>query len=92
MHAKQALNIFGFFRIMIAALSFLIDYEKIEGDDDSDDSDSEDDQSTQQPLVVVNKEAIYKVGFLLHPFFTVWSFTCSDNVHLAWDYESYISY
>nr|GMD95499.1 protein SDA1 homolog isoform X1 [Ipomoea batatas] len=49
-------------RIMIAALSFLIDYEKIEGDDDSDDSDSEDDQSAQQPMVVVNKEAIYKAN------------------------------
>lgn len=56
---------------MIAALSFLIDYEKIEGDDDSDDSDSEDDQSAQQPMVVVNKEAIYKVGCLLHPFLTI---------------------
>ncbi|KAK7262629.1 hypothetical protein RJT34_30206 [Clitoria ternatea] len=35
-------------RIMIAALSFLLDYEKIENDDDSDDSDS-DDELTESP-------------------------------------------
>lgn len=46
---------------MIAALSFLLDYEKIE-DDDSDDSDSEHELAAQQPQVVVNKEAMYKVG------------------------------
>lgn len=50
-------------RIMIAALSFLIDYEKVEdGDDDSDGSDTEDDQRNQQPTVVVDKEAIYKAN------------------------------
>lgn len=49
---------------MIAALSFLLDFEKIE-DDDSDDSDSENDPSTPQPQVVLNKEAMYKVGFIL---------------------------
>ncbi|KAL3649829.1 hypothetical protein CASFOL_006232 [Castilleja foliolosa] len=49
-------------RIMIAALQFLLDYEKIEGDDDSDDSGSEDEAATQQPHVVLNKEAIYKAN------------------------------
>ncbi|KAL1535749.1 protein SDA1 [Salvia divinorum] len=48
-------------RIMISALSFLLDFEKIE-DDDSDDSDSEDDQATPQPQVVLNKEAMYKAN------------------------------
>ncbi|PIN05650.1 Protein required for actin cytoskeleton organization and cell cycle progression [Handroanthus impetiginosus] len=48
-------------RIMIAALSFLLDFEKIE-DDDSDDSGSEDDLITQQPQIVLNKEAIYKAN------------------------------
>lgn len=49
---------------MIAALSFLLDFEKIE-DDDSDDSDSEDDQGTPQPQIVLNKEAMYKVCIIL---------------------------
>ncbi|GFQ02718.1 protein sda1 homolog [Phtheirospermum japonicum] len=49
-------------RILIAALSFLLDYEKIEGDDDSDDSGNEDEEATQQPHVVLNKEAIYKAN------------------------------
>ena len=49
---------------MISALSFLLDFEKIE-DGDSDDSDSEDDQATPQPQVVLNKEAMYKVCFIL---------------------------
>ncbi|KAA8533240.1 hypothetical protein F0562_033227 [Nyssa sinensis] len=48
-------------RIMIAAISFLLDYEKIEDDDDdSDDSSSEDELTTQQPQVILNREAIYK--------------------------------
>ncbi|KAL2510304.1 ARM repeat superfamily protein [Forsythia ovata] len=47
-------------RIMIAALSFLLDFEKIENDDDTDDSGSEDDLETQQTQIVVNKESIYK--------------------------------
>lgn len=48
-------------RIMIAALSFLLDYENIEDDgDDSDGSSSEDDQPNQQPQVLINREAIYK--------------------------------
>ncbi|CAL5396040.1 unnamed protein product [Camellia sinensis] len=48
-------------RIMIAALSFLLDYENIEDDDDSDSdgSSSEDDSATQQPQVV-SREAMYK--------------------------------
>lgn len=48
---------------MIAALSFLLDYEKIEEDDDSDDSGSEDERVTQQPQIVLSKEAVYKVSF-----------------------------
>ncbi|KAJ8560892.1 hypothetical protein K7X08_027082 [Anisodus acutangulus] len=48
-------------RIMIASLSFLLDYEKIEDDSDSDLADSEDEQ-TANPQVVVNKEAIYKAN------------------------------
>ncbi|KAL8459118.1 hypothetical protein ACS0TY_036550 [Phlomoides rotata] len=48
-------------RIMIAGLSFLLGFEKIE-DDDTDDSGSEDDDATQQPHVVVNKEALYKAN------------------------------
>ncbi|KAG6437159.1 hypothetical protein SASPL_102070 [Salvia splendens] len=49
-------------RNMIAALSFLLDFEKIE-DDDSDDSDSQDDQATPQPQVFLSKEAMYKANF-----------------------------
>lgn len=47
-------------RIMIAALSFLLDYEKIQDDDDSDASSSEDEACTQQPHVVLSKEDVYK--------------------------------
>ncbi|PKI77088.1 hypothetical protein CRG98_002591 [Punica granatum] len=47
-------------RIMIAALSFLLDYEKIEDDTDSDDSSSEDESPQQTAQVVFNREAIYK--------------------------------
>ncbi|XAR48128.1 hypothetical protein NMG60_11030845 [Bertholletia excelsa] len=49
-------------RIMISALLFLLDYEKIEdGDDsDSDGSSSEDDLANQQPQVLLSREAIYK--------------------------------
>ena len=46
---------------MIAALSFLLDYEKIEDDDDSDGSSSED-ETPQKPQVVISKENVYKVG------------------------------
>ncbi|KAM3337374.1 protein SDA1 isoform X1 [Capsicum galapagoense] len=49
-------------RIMIASVSFLLDYEKIEDDSDSDMSDSEDEQPASQPQVVLNKEAIYKAN------------------------------
>ncbi|KAI9101436.1 hypothetical protein K1719_023918 [Acacia pycnantha] len=48
-------------RIMIAALSFLLDYEKIENDEDSDDSSSED-ESSAKPQVLINKESIYKAN------------------------------
>ena len=47
---------------MIAALSFLLDYEKIEDDDDSDASSGEDDPNPQAPHVVINKQAIYNVS------------------------------
>ncbi|XP_021292602.1 protein SDA1 homolog [Herrania umbratica] len=48
-------------RIMIAALSFLLDYEKIENDDDDDsDASSSEDEMTQKPQVVISKEAVYK--------------------------------
>ncbi|KAI4305180.1 hypothetical protein L6164_028563 [Bauhinia variegata] len=46
-------------RIMIAALSFLLNFEKIENDEDSDDSSSED-ELTQSPQVAISKESIYK--------------------------------
>ena len=49
------------FRIMIATLSFLLDYENIEEDYDSDGSSSEDDLATQEPQVLLSREAIYKV-------------------------------
>ncbi|KAL7590749.1 hypothetical protein Lser_V15G41108 [Lactuca serriola] len=48
-------------RIMIAALSFLLDYEKIEQDNDSDES-SDEEEAIQQHHVVVSKEAIYKAN------------------------------
>ncbi|CAH1433941.1 unnamed protein product [Lactuca virosa] len=48
-------------RIMIAALSSLLDYEKIEQDNDSDSDDSSDEEEAiHQHHVVVSKEAIYK--------------------------------
>lgn len=46
-------------RIMIAALSFLLDYEKIEDDDDSDAPNSEDESTPQQSQAAFNKQAIY---------------------------------
>ena len=51
-------------RIMIAALSFLLDYEKIEDDDDddSDVSSSEDDLTPQKPQDLLSKEAASKVN------------------------------
>ncbi|XP_055814472.1 uncharacterized protein LOC129884145 [Solanum dulcamara] len=49
-------------RIMIASLSFLLDYEKIEDDSDSDLADSEDEHTANQPQVLLNKEAIYKAN------------------------------
>ncbi|KAK7306183.1 hypothetical protein VNO77_44109 [Canavalia gladiata] len=48
-------------RIMIAALSFLLDYEKIENDGDSDDS-SSDDELTESPQVILRKETVYKAN------------------------------
>ncbi|KAE8023583.1 hypothetical protein FH972_009260 [Carpinus fangiana] len=47
-------------RIMIAAMSFLLNYEKIEDDDDSDASSSEDDSTPQKHQAVLSKEAVYK--------------------------------
>jgi len=53
---------------MIAALSFLLDYEKIE-DNDNDDSDAssgEDDPNPRTAQVVISKESIYKVRYTLY--------------------------
>ncbi|GMH15200.1 hypothetical protein Nepgr_017041 [Nepenthes gracilis] len=47
-------------KIMVAALSFLLGYEKIKDDDDNDASSSEDDATPQNPRVVISKEAVYK--------------------------------
>ncbi|XP_047330809.1 protein SDA1 homolog [Impatiens glandulifera] len=49
-------------RIMIAALSFLLDYEKIQYDEDDDDSDadSEDELAAKKNEVVLSREALYK--------------------------------
>ncbi|OMO60326.1 hypothetical protein CCACVL1_24239 [Corchorus capsularis] len=47
-------------RIMIAALSFLLDFEKIENDDEDSDASSSEDETTQSPHVVINKETVYK--------------------------------
>ncbi|KAK7270948.1 hypothetical protein RJT34_26485 [Clitoria ternatea] len=48
--------------VKAAALSFLLDYEKIENDDDSDDSDTDDDL-IESPQVALTKETINKYGF-----------------------------
>jgi len=45
---------------MIAALSFLLDYEKIQDDDDSDDSGS-DDEAKESPQVALSRQTLYKV-------------------------------
>lgn len=50
---------------MIAALSFLLDYEDIEDDDDSDASSDEDDVTTHTPQAILSKEAVYKVSYYL---------------------------
>lgn len=63
MEFKKVLSICAFIRIMIAALSFLLDYEKIEDDDDSDASSDEDDVTAHAPQVVLSKEAVYKVRY-----------------------------
>lgn len=47
---------------MIAALSFLLDYEKIQDDDDSDASSSEDEGCTPHQQVVHDREDVYKVS------------------------------
>lgn len=47
---------------MIATLSFLLNYEKIQDDDDSDDSGS-DDETNESPQVVLSRETLYKVMF-----------------------------
>uniref|UniRef100_A0A7N0UR20 Protein SDA1 n=1 Tax=Kalanchoe fedtschenkoi TaxID=63787 RepID=A0A7N0UR20_KALFE len=45
---------------MVAALSFLLDYEKIQDGEDSDNSDSEDEVNPQNIQVALSKEAVYK--------------------------------
>ncbi|XP_038994068.1 protein SDA1 homolog [Hibiscus syriacus] len=47
-------------RIMIAVLSFLLDYEKIENDDEDTDDLSSEDEMAKNPQVVINKETAYK--------------------------------
>lgn len=49
-------------RILVATLSFLLDYEKIEDGDDSDASSSEDESAPHNPQAVISKEAVYKVN------------------------------
>ncbi|CAL1359935.1 unnamed protein product [Linum trigynum] len=51
-------------RIMIAALSFVLDYEKIQEDDDSDcdDLSSDDEANPQNAHIVISKEAVYKAN------------------------------
>ncbi|KAI4310374.1 hypothetical protein MLD38_035356 [Melastoma candidum] len=49
-------------RIMIAALSFLLDYEKIIVDSDSDDSSDEEETSHKSPQFLLSKEAFYKAN------------------------------
>ncbi|GAB2297005.1 hypothetical protein Dimus_031110 [Dionaea muscipula] len=49
-------------KILEAVLSFLLDYEKIEADDDSDASSSEDDATPQKHQAVLSKEAVYKAN------------------------------
>ncbi|XP_057450052.1 uncharacterized protein LOC130741227 [Lotus japonicus] len=48
-------------RIMITALQFLLDYEKITGDEDSDDSGS-DEELTESPQVILSREKVYKAS------------------------------
>lgn len=48
-------------RIMIASLSVLLDYEKIEDEDDSDASSDEDEKTPQGPQLILNKQSVYKV-------------------------------
>ncbi|CAM8949002.1 unnamed protein product [Rhodiola kirilowii] len=47
-------------RIMVAALSFLLDYEKIQDDEDSDNSDSDNEVNPQNLQVALSREAVYK--------------------------------
>ncbi|KAF8378179.1 hypothetical protein HHK36_029516 [Tetracentron sinense] len=47
-------------RIMIAVLSFLLGYEKMENADDSDGSSSEDDMTPQKSHAVISRDAVYK--------------------------------
>ncbi|XP_075520732.1 uncharacterized protein LOC142554013 isoform X1 [Primulina tabacum] len=49
-------------RIMTAALSFLLDFEKILDGDDSNDSGGEDDATAQLPQIALTKEAFYKAS------------------------------
>ncbi|XP_021901267.1 protein SDA1 homolog [Carica papaya] len=49
-------------RIMISALAFLLDYEKIEDIDESDASSSDDEMTPQAPQVAISKEAVYKAN------------------------------
>ncbi|KAL5991132.1 hypothetical protein ACLOJK_012038 [Asimina triloba] len=47
-------------RILVAALCFLLGYERIEEADDSDGSSSEEDTTMQKPQVILSREDVYK--------------------------------
>lgn len=50
---------------MIASLSFLLDYDKIEDDEDSDASSSDDESTPQSYQLALSREAVYKVNLLI---------------------------
>lgn len=50
---------------MIASLSFLLDYEKLGDEDDSDADSSEDEATTPQAQLILSRQSIYKVCFVI---------------------------
>lgn len=79
---KKVSFVYESVRIMIAALSFLLDYEKIEDDDDSDANSDEDDLTTHNPQVILSKEAVYKVSSCPQCF--------KSLLYSHYEYQSYI--
>ncbi|XP_058115565.1 uncharacterized protein LOC131258331 [Magnolia sinica] len=49
-------------RIMVAAISFLLGYERMEEAEDSEGSSSEDETTMQKPQVVLSRETVYKAN------------------------------